>query len=30
MSNTGGTTYGAFYCLTVGILLTSHMQIPVK
>ena len=30
MSNTRGTTNGTFHCLTVGILLTSHMQIPVK
>ena len=30
MRNTGGTTYSTFHCLTIGILLTSHMQIPVK
>ena len=30
MRNTRGTTNGTFHCLTVGILLTSHMQIPVK
>ena len=30
MRNTRGTTNGTFHCLTVGVLLTSHMQIPVK
>ena len=30
MRNTRSTAHGTFHCLTVGILLTSHMQIPVK
>ena len=29
MRNTRSTAHGTFHCLTVGILLTSHMQIPM-